>query len=84
MEVGDKDVDVRGLCGFCAGAVGLVGVFCAVGGVFLCVCSAMSVGEADHWEEGAEKVAKGEFAIDAKAGEDGGGFIHLFLLDLSY
>lgn len=36
---------------------------------------AMRVGEADHWEEGAEEVAEGEFAIDAKAGEDGGSFL---------
>ena len=32
---------------------------------------AMSVGEADHGQEGAEKVAERHFAVDAEAGEDG-------------
>ena len=32
---------------------------------------AMGVGEADHGQEGAEKVSKRHFAVDAQAGEDG-------------
>lgn len=35
----------------------------------------MRVCEADHWEEGAEEIAEGEFTIDAKTSEDGGGFL---------
>lgn len=34
---------------------------------------AMLVGQAYHWEKGAEKIAEGKLAVDAKAGEDGGG-----------
>ena len=38
-------------------------------------CIAMSVSEANHWKKGAKKITEGKLAVDAKAGEDGGGFL---------